>query len=62
MALYRSPGYQISFEYIRHSFQEKLEIDFQDGDHLRFPIRMFLATFDLRHLDISNEVSNQLTF
>ena len=40
MALYRS---------IDLSVQEKnFNIDFQDGGHLGFPIRMFLATFDLQ--------------
>ena len=49
MALYRSPGYQTSFESINLSVQEKnFNIDFQDGDRLGFPIRMNLATFDLQ--------------
>ena len=28
------------------SVQEKFNINFQDGGHLGFPIRMILATFD----------------
>ena len=48
MALHRSPDYQTSFESISLSVQEKkFYIDFQDGDHLGFPIRMILATLDL---------------
>ena len=49
MALYCSPDYQTSFESISLSVQEKkFNIDFQDGGHLGFPIRMILATFDLQ--------------
>ena len=49
MALYHSPDYQTSFELIGLSVQEKkFNIDFQDGGHLRFPIRMTLFTFDLQ--------------
>ena len=49
MALYRSPDYQTTFESIGLSVQEKkFNIDFQDGDHLGFPNRMILATFDLQ--------------
>ena len=53
MALYHSPDYQTSFESISLSVQEKkFNIDFQDGDHLGFPIRMILATFDLQVISI----------
>ena len=49
MALYRSPDYQTSFVSIGLSVQEKkFNIDFQDGGHLGFPIRMILAIFDLQ--------------
>ena len=49
MVLYRSPDYQTSFKSTGLSVQEKkFNIDFQDGDHLGFPIRMTLATFDLQ--------------
>ena len=49
MAQYCSPDYQTSFESIGLSSQEKkFNIDFQDGNHLGFPIRMILATFDLQ--------------
>ena len=49
MALYCSPGNQTSFESTDISVQEKkFKIDFQDGGHLEFPIRMILATFDLQ--------------
>ena len=41
MTLYRSPDYQTSFESINVSVQKKnLNIDFQDGGHLGFPIKM----------------------
>ena len=47
MALYCSPDYQTSFKSISLSLQEKnFNIDFQDGGHLRFPIRTILASFD----------------
>ena len=60
MALYRSPDYQTSFESVDLSVQEKnFNIDFQDGGHLGFPIRMNLAT---SHLNTSNEASSQLVF
>ena len=36
------------FESIGLSVQEKFNIDFQDGGHLGFPIRMILDTFDLQ--------------
>ena len=64
MALYHSPDYQTNFKSTGLSVQEKFNIpvDFQDGDHLGFPIRMILATFDLRHLITSNEVLSQLAF
>ena len=49
MALYCLPDYQTSFESIALSVQKKkLKIDFQDGSHLGFKIRMILATFDLQ--------------
>ena len=44
MALYRSPDYQTSFKSIGLSVQEKkFNIDFQDGGHPGFPIRMVIA-------------------
>ena len=47
MALYRSPDYQTHFDPIGLSFQEKkFNINFQDGGHLGFGIRMILAIFD----------------
>ena len=47
MALYHSPDYQTSFKSIGLSVQEKeFNIDFPDGSHLGFPIRMNLATLD----------------
>ena len=52
MALYRSPDYQTSFEPIGLLVQEKFNIDFQDGSHLGFPIRLILATFDLQVIPI----------
>ena len=51
MALYCSPDYQTSNESIGLSVQEKkLNVDFQDGGHLGFPIRtiLYIATFDLQ--------------
>ena len=49
ITLYRSPDYQTSFESTGLSVQKrKFNIDFQDGGHLGFPIRMILATFDLQ--------------
>ena len=52
MALYRSPGYQISFESIGLLVQvKKFNTDFQDGGQggiLGFPIRTILANFDLQ--------------
>ena len=49
MAPYRSPEYQTSFESIGLSVQEKnFNIDFQNGSHLGFQIRMILAFFDLQ--------------
>ena len=48
MALYGSPDYQTSFKSTGLSVQKKtFNIDFQDGGHPGFPIRMTLATFDL---------------
>ena len=56
VALYRSTDYQ-TFESIGLSVHEKkFNIDFQDGRLLGFQIGRILATFDLRHLDTSNEV------
>ena len=50
MALYRSPD---KFESIGLSvLEKKFNIEFQDGCHLGFPIRMILATFDLRVISI----------
>ena len=44
----------------------KFKIDFQDGDHLGFPIDAFFFFFfyfiSTGHLDTSNEVSSQLAF
>ena len=49
MVLYLSPDYMTSFESICLSVHEKkFDIDFQDGGHLGFSIRMILATFDLQ--------------
>ena len=48
MALYLSSDYQTSFKSIGLWVQKKFNKDFQDGDHLGFPIRMILATFDLQ--------------
>ena len=49
MALYWSPDYQIGFESIGFSVEEKkFNKDFQDGGHLGFPIRKIIATFDLQ--------------
>ena len=51
IVLYCSPDYQRSFESIGFLVQEKFNIGFQDGahgDHLRFPIGIFLAIFDLQ--------------
>ena len=48
MALYISPDYQTNFKSIGLLVQEKFNIDFQDGCHLGFPIRMILAIFDIQ--------------
>ena len=41
--------------------KKKSKIDFQDGRHLGFPIRMILAIFiSTSHPDASYEFSNQL--
>ena len=48
MPLYRSPDYQTRFESIGLLVLEKFNIDFQDGGHLGFPIRIFSVTFDLQ--------------
>ena len=49
MALHPSPDNQASFKSDGLSVQEKkFNIDFQDGGHLRFPIRIILVTFDLQ--------------
>ena len=46
-ALYRSLDYQTSFESNSLKVQEKkFNIDFQDGGHLGFSIRMILAIID----------------
>ena len=46
-SLYRSPDYQTHFYSIGLSFPEKkFNINFQDGGHLGFVIRMILAIFD----------------
>ena len=46
MALYRSSDYQTSFKSVGLSVQEKkFNIDFQDGGHLGFPVRIILAKF-----------------
>ena len=53
MALYCPSDYQTSFESVCHLVQEKkFSVDFQDGGHLGFPIRMILATFDLQATSI----------
>ena len=45
--MYRSPDYQTSFESTGLLVQEKnFNIDFQDVEHLGFPIRIVLTTFD----------------
>ena len=46
MALYRSPDYQTSLSQLAFRFKRRLNIDFQEGSHLGFPIRRILATFD----------------
>ena len=49
MALYRLPDYPTSFESTDLSVQERnFNIDFQDGGHFGFLIRIILATFDLQ--------------
>ena len=41
----------------------RFNIDFQDGGHLEFPIKIILATFrSTSHLDTSNEVLSQMAF
>ena len=53
ITLYRSRDYQTSFESVGLSVQKKkINIDFQDGGHLGFLIRMILATFDLQATSI----------
>ena len=47
MALYRLLEHQTGFGYTGLSVKE-LIIDFQDGGHLGYPIRTFLATFVLQ--------------
>ena len=52
MVLYCSPDCQ-TFESFGLSVQEKkFNIDFQDSDHLGFPIRTILATVDLQGTSI----------
>ena len=48
MALYRSPDYQTLESTGLSVHEKKLNIDFQDGGHLGFPITTILATFDLQ--------------
>ena len=49
MALHPSLDNQASFKSIGLLVQEKkFNMDFQDGSHLRFPIRIILVTFDLQ--------------
>ena len=49
MSLNRSPDYQTNFESTGLFVQEKkFNRDFQDGSHLGFPIRIFLASVDLQ--------------
>ena len=51
MTLFHSTDYQTSFKSIGFSVQKKLNIILQDGGHgghLGFPIRTFLAIFDLQ--------------
>ena len=56
--LYCLLDYQTCFQSTDLSVQEKnFNIDFQDGGHLGFPIRMILATFDT-----SYQVSSKLAF
>ena len=56
IAMYRSPDYQTSFEWIGLSVQEKrFNAYFQDdtrGGHLGYPIRKILATFGLQDTSI----------
>ena len=63
--IYKSPRcFLPSFDSIGLSVQKKKgKIDFQDGRHLGFPIRMILAIFiSTSHPDASYEFSNQLAF
>ena len=47
------------FIYVNSSMAGKYNKQKQDGSHLRFPIRMILATVDLTsHLHISNELES----
>ena len=64
MVLYRSPDYQTSSKSVGLSVQEKkFNIDFQDGGHLGFSIRMIFSYFRIaNHLDTSNEDSTHLAF
>ena len=64
MALYHSPDYQTSFKSIGLLFQEKkFNKDFQDGGHLRLPISIILATFDLQViLMLPMKLSSQFAF
>ena len=59
---YKSPQcFLPSFKSIGLSVQKKGKIDFQDGRHLGFPIRMILAIFISKsHPDASYQFSNQL--
>ena len=49
MTVYSSPDYLTSFKSTGLWVQKKkFNIDFRDGGHLGFSIRMILATFDLQ--------------
>ena len=51
------------FESIGLSVQEKkFNIDFQDGGHLGFPIRIILATFDLQVTSILPMMFESIAF
>ena len=48
MTLYCSPDYLTRSKSIGLSVQENFNIDFQDGGHPGFTIRMIFATYDLQ--------------
>ena len=53
MALYSSPDYQTNSKSTGLWVQEKgFKIDFQEGSHFGFPIRLALATSDLQDTSI----------